>query len=78
MNLIISGDLTTKRNDYCKMMKVRALVISYMFGKMLSDENYKKYVVFRDFNITKIKAYKRATSQLQRELKKESFLTQIT
>ena len=49
-----------------------------MFGKMLSDENYKKYVVFRDFNITKIKAYKRATSQLQRELKKEPFLTQIT
>lgn len=45
MNLIICGDLSKRREDYCKMMKVRTLAATYMFGTMLSSKNFSEYEV---------------------------------
>ena len=74
MNLIICGDLSKRREDYCKMMKIRALAATYMFGTMLSSKNFSEYAVFDNFSENKINAYKKAIFILQEKLSYEKFL----
>ena len=77
MNLIVSGDLSERRYDYCKMMKIKTLAVTYMFGQMLSSYQSKKYVAFRDFDENKINTYKRAISYLQEKLQHEDFILEL-
>ena len=74
MNLITCGDLSERREDYCKMMKIRVLASTYMFGTMLSSNNFKEYTVFNNFSENKINAYKKAIFILQKKLSYEKFL----
>ncbi len=75
MNFIVHQKLTTRGEDYCKMMKLRALAATYMYGVMLStDTNYDKYVILRDFSDGLINAYKKAIYILQKNLKKDPFI----
>lgn len=77
MSYILDKDLSARRDDYCKMMKIRALASSYMFGKMLDTDDCTRYRVFSDAEDGKIKAFKASVASLQKHLQKESFLFEV-
>jgi len=78
ISLIVNGDLSMRTKDYCKMMKIRALASSYMFGKMLSSAtNNNEFIVFQGFNENKINEYKKAIYYLQTSLQNEDWLNDI-